>query len=48
MTAYEFPAVKDGRWCASPARRQTFRDAGFLLNLRRSKFADARVRHRMT
>ena len=46
MTAYEFPAVKDGR-----VVRVTLPDAkpsgtqGFFLNLRRSKFADARVRH---
>jgi microcin C transport system substrate-binding protein len=44
-TAYEFPAVKDGRVVREEfAERATGRMQGFAINLRRDKFKDQRVR----
>ncbi len=44
-TAYDFPAVKDGRVVREEfAERATGRMQGFAFNLRRAKFQDARVR----
>lgn len=44
-TAYEFPAVKDGRVVREEfAERATGRMQGFAINLRREKFKDQRVR----
>lgn len=44
-TAYEFPAVKDGRVIREEfAERASGRMQGFAINLRREKFKDQRVR----
>ena len=44
-TAYDFPAVKDGRVIREEfAERASGRMQGFIMNLRRDKFKDQRVR----
>ncbi len=44
-TAYDFPAVKDGRVIREEfAERASGRMQGFIMNLRRAKFQDQRVR----
>lgn len=44
-TAYDFPAVKDGRVIREEfAERASGRMQGFIMNLRREKFKDQRVR----
>ena len=47
-TGYEFPAVKDGRvQMATPVLKQVHGMQAYVLNLRRTKFQDVRVRKAM-
>jgi len=47
-TGYDFPAVKDGRVVkAMPVLKQVHGMQAYVLNLRRPKFQDVRVRHAM-